>query len=171
MLSIERLKELLEYNRDTGEWRWLKTLRPQSPAGCIAGSKGKEYTLLRVDRRAYMAHKLAWLYCYGDWPAKQIDHINGDRYDNRIVNLRLATPSENGRNRGPQRNNTSGVKGVTWHARDKRWQAQIWVNGKRIQLGYFIDIKDAAAAYAKAALELHGEFARLTPPDQLGKAA
>lgn len=92
-------------------------------------------------------------------PRTQVDHINGDRLDNRRANLRLATHAENLRNRGAQRNNTSGYKGVFWHERARRWRAVIWVDRRRHLLGYFDNPAEAHAAYCRAAHELHREFA------------
>jgi hypothetical protein len=94
-------------------------------------------------------------------PAVQADHVDLDGLNNRRYNLRPCSKAENMRNRGAQRNNKSGFKGVRWHTRDRRWVAKITVDGKQKHLGYF-DTPDAAhAAYAAAAAEHHGEFARL----------
>jgi len=103
---------------------------------------------------------LAWLFVHGFDPPQQIDHINGIRDDNRIANLRLATVAENSQNVGKQSNNKSGFKGVHWHARGKKFRAQIMANGKSKSLGLFHTAAEAAAAYDIAAAELHGEFAR-----------
>ncbi len=89
------------------------------------------------------------------------DHRNRDKLDNQRKNLRPATVKQNQCNRDMQSNNTSGYKGVYWHKRDRNWQAYIQVNGKRIYLGYYDNLKEAAQAYNKAALKYHGEFARL----------
>jgi hypothetical protein len=90
-----------------------------------------------------------------------VDHINMDRLDCRRCNLRVATASQNGANRGPQRNNTSGFKGVRWFKPRKKWRAQIKTHGKQETLGYFTAAEDAARAYDRAALDAFGEFARL----------
>lgn len=94
---------------------------------------------------------------------RMIDHINGNRLDNRRENLRIATKSQNCHNQGIQRTSTSGYKGVTWHSgrRVNKWIAQISLNGRRIYLGCFDDIHVAAHEYNKAAIKYHGEFARL----------
>lgn len=92
----------------------------------------------------------------------QVDHIDGDRLNNRRANLRLATKSENMRNRGPQADNKSGFKGVCWIVRDQRWMAQIKHNRKQIYLGYFETAEEAHAAYAAACIKYHGDFARLS---------
>jgi hypothetical protein len=98
----------------------------------------------------------------GAWPAKRLDHHDTDSSNNRWVNLREATCSENSSNRGANSNNTSGHKGVCWHLYAGKWHVQIMHKGKRRSVGYFPEDKldEAAAAYAAAAKELHGDFAR-----------
>lgn len=88
----------------------------------------------------------------------QVDHINGNKLDNRKCNLRLATNSQNHCNRGKQSNNTSGYKGVFWHKRTQKWVARIGLNRKGISLGLYADPKDASAAYLAASAKYHGEF-------------
>lgn len=88
------------------------------------------------------------------------DHINGNTLDNRRENLRIATYMENGRNRGKQANNTSGFKGVSWHKRNRKWWAQIQVDGKHFSLGFFTTPEKAHAIYCEAATKQHREFAR-----------
>lgn len=95
---------------------------------------------------------------------KQVDHINRNGCDNRRKNLRLCTNQQNGANRGAQKNNTSGYKGVYWHKTKSKWNAKIKVSGKKIHLGYYQSVKDAAKAYDKAADEFFGEFAYLNFP-------
>lgn len=106
-----------------------------------------------------MEHRLAWFLHYGEWPTCQVDHINGDRHDNRISNLRLASSSENQRNRKRPKNNTSGYKGVSWIEHYQMWQATIKFDGKNKYLGRFDTPEEASDAYNKAALRHHGEFA------------
>lgn len=91
----------------------------------------------------------------------EVDHKNGNKLDNRRSNLRLCTKAENHRNRGLQKSNTSGYKGVCWSKRNKKWIARIAFNGKRYDLGYFSDIRKAAQAYNNAAKKYHKEFAKL----------
>jgi hypothetical protein len=93
-------------------------------------------------------------------PGIQVDHVNGIGRDNRSSNMRACTNAENCQNKGAQKSNTSGVKGVSWYKRDKKWQAFIGANGKGMHLGCFNTKDDAAAAYQAAAVKYHGEFAR-----------
>jgi hypothetical protein len=95
---------------------------------------------------------------------KFVDHINGDGLDNRRENLRLCSHAENQRNKGKQKNNTSGFKGVCWHKRSKKWYVQIMADKKLINVGLFTTLEEAVSAHKSAALKYHGEFARVREP-------
>jgi len=153
-LTRARLRELLHYDRDTGEFRWWKRVGDEVELGAVAG-----HVEIRVDERAYPAHQLAWFYTTGRWGRPMIDHRDGNSTNNRRTNLRLASPSQNTANRRPG-NNRSGYKGVDFHRRLERWRAVICNKGRRIYLGSFTTPEAAHAAYAAAARELFGEFAR-----------
>ena len=156
-LTVERLKEVLGYDADTGEFRWKLRLGGKATAGRIAGSVDRGgYRAIRIDRRLYLAHRLAWLYVYGAWPDKWLDHINRITDDNRIENLRLAEPWQNHANKTAYRTNTSGFKGVWWCA--GKWMAQIQVQNRVIYLGRFADVAEAGAAYEAAAVKYLGDF-------------
>lgn len=160
MITQERLKEAFDYNSTTGEFIWKIKTGSRSVVGEVAGSKRADgYVLIKLDKYRYLAHRLIWLYFYGEFPEMFIDHINGDPSDNRIENLRIASMSENMRNRSKQSNNTSGYKGVFWHKGSRKYKAVITVNGKQISLGYFIDPKEAHDAYINASHTYHKEFA------------
>ena len=153
-LTQERLQYLLSYNPDTGEFTRL-VRRGRCPAGEIAGypsrkSSGQFYVKIRIDGKKYYAHRLAWLYTYGDWPKDQIDHLYQDSLNNRLINLREVTNAENLKNRKRQNNNRSGVTGVHFHNKAQKWEAYITVNFKRIYLGHF-DLKDDAIVARKNA--------------------
>ncbi len=105
-------------------------------------------------------HRLAWFFVHGKWPSAQIDHINCDPSDNRLINLRLATCAQNCANQRTAKNNTSGVKGVSWSRAANKWKAEIRVNRKAIYLGCFVTIEQASQALADARAEWVGEFAR-----------
>jgi hypothetical protein len=106
-----------------------------------------------------LAHRVAWAMTYGEWPAEVIDHINGNRSDNRLCNLRQATRSQNLINSKLRSDNSSGFKGVSWCSGKKKWDARIYSATKLRLLGRFKTKEEAIAAYATAAAELHGEFA------------
>lgn len=157
--TIERLKEVLDYNPETGEFSWLvggKGIKPGSRPGYLDRSTG--YFKLMIDKRNHYAHRLAWLLVHGVIPAGQIDHINGCRTDNRISNLRIATHAENCRNHQKRPMNTTGFKGVVRH--QGRFRAQIKSEGKCFHLGSFDTPEGAHAAYCDAASKLFGKFAR-----------
>jgi hypothetical protein len=113
-----------------------------------------------IDGERILCHVLAWFYTHGVWPADQLDHINGDKSDNRIDNLRIATASQNKANSGPYRNNPTGLKGAYWYKPLQMWVSKIRKDGKLHHLGYFATAEEAHTAYCEAAKRLHGEFAR-----------
>lgn len=156
MLTQKRLKELLEYNKYNGVFtRTVRTANSVHIGDTAGGISGDGYHYIRVDGKKYKSHRLAWLYIHGHWPKDQIDHINHDRVDNRIVNLREATNVDNHRNRGMNCNNTSGCTGVHWHRQSQKWQAQIRVEGRQIYLGLFGE-KRVAIATRKQAEKQYG---------------
>lgn len=129
-------------------------------AGCVYCSRpGLQYRLIKVGGKVYRAHRIIFLMLRGYLP-EQIDHIDGNGLNNDVENLRAATHSQNGSNRGAQKNNTSGFKGVGWKKNAQKWYASIRFDGKQCHIGYF-DTPDAAhEAYKAAAKKLHKEFAR-----------
>ena len=155
------VKELLQYNHDTGIFIWAAPHR-KVRIGDIAGTiTTNGYRVITIDRIRYRAHRLARFYMTGEWPENDIDHINRDRDDNRFANLRLATRSENHANRGMRIDNTSGLKGVHWHKQRQKWTAHIKHNGKTVYLGLFESKDEAYKAYCDAANAHFGTFARL----------
>jgi len=163
----EYLREILHYDPETGVFTW-RAGRGRVKDGAVAGSilprregKGGPTSLVGVRGRKYPAHRLAWVYMTGSWPPLEIDHIDTDSLNNRWDNLRLATTQQNGANRGPQKNNSSGFKGVCWNKANKAWRATTRYNGVKIQIGDFKTPEAAYAAYCAKFIELHGEFARV----------
>jgi hypothetical protein len=172
--SPEELRQLLRYEPETGELIWLE--RPESAfkskrAQAISNTHrcGKTafttvtdtgYKMAYVDGVSLYAHRVIWAITTGSWPENDVDHINGDRTDNRLVNLRAATRAQNLRNTAKRADNSSGHKGVHWGKARRRWIAEIMCDGKRRQLGRFVNIEDAVSAYDQAAKELFGEFVR-----------
>lgn len=161
-VAIDVLKEWLSYDPDSGILRWNKRRARCVWVGDPAGSLTSfGYLRVSIDGRRYACHRIAWAMTYGCWPQGDLDHINGNRSDNRIVNLRQATRAQNCQNRKRCSLNTSGVKGVSWWTRQKKWRAHIRANGRPHLLGAYSCFGRAIKAYREAARELHGEFARL----------
>lgn len=160
-LSVERLRERLEYDPETGLFRRKQLARGGAAPGSIAGSRSYfGYWRISIDCVTYPAHRLAWLYVHGVFPQQEIDHINGDGTDNRIANLRLATRQQNAANRRGSKSNPSGLKGASYCVQTGRWKASIKVNGKTISLGRHKTAEEAHQAYAAAAEQAFGDFAR-----------
>jgi hypothetical protein len=157
VLTREKLMEYLSYDSATGVFTRVKTAS-QAKKGSVAGCPDRDgYLRIRIDNKEYRAHRLAWLYVHGSLPAL-MDHINGNPADNRIANLRLATPGQNAQNRKVPKTNSSGHLGVAWNRQCSKWHARITVAGRLKHLGLFDDIEAASRAYTKARAELH-EFA------------
>lgn len=166
-ITRDFLKSLLDYDPNTGQFRWLRTLSPVAPAGSVAGTiytNGRRY--ITISRKRYFAHHLAWLYVTGEWPSAEVDHRNLDRDDNRFENLRLASDQQQSANRRVSKNNRIGVKGVGISYEPKkastapRYRARIRVDNRLIHIGYFPTPEAANQAYAEAAVRHFGEFAR-----------
>lgn len=158
MLTPEAIRAALDYDPETGVFRWKpKQGRGGSwAAGRVAGGMdGKGYWRISIKGVRRQAHRLAWLHFYGVWPDRQIDHINGNRLDNRISNLRLATNGENQQNAKFIRKNTGAYPGVTPARKSGRWQAQITHKSKYHYLGTFDTPEDAHAAFMAAKAQLH----------------
>lgn len=155
-LTAQRLRELLHYNSETGDFtRRVSGRGRRAKAGCVAGCKSCHgYTSISVDGRLYRAHRLAWLYVFGVWPGCDVDHINGAKSDNRIANLRDVSASVNMQNqRTAQPRNASGYLGVTIHG--GRFEASIKLNGKNIYIGSYKTPELAHSAYLAKKREIH----------------
>ena len=141
----------LNYDQETGVFTWKHDGTRGVKAGHVAGSRMTSgYIALSVSGKKALGHRIAWLFAHGEFAQGNIDHINRDKSDNRISNLRLATHEQNAQNRLKNCKNTSGYKGVTWHKRDKRWQAAITIKGKVLHLGYYKNPEQASIAYIEA---------------------
>jgi hypothetical protein len=157
-LNAERLRELLAYDPETGEFRWKVYRSPHARAGDAAGcAKGNGYRKICVDRRYYHAHRLAYLWMTGAWPPEDVDHRNRQRADNRFQNLRPADKAQNAANTGLYRNSRSGFRGVA-RVGDK-WKAHVSVRGIYQHLGMFKPAEEAALAAQAARESAFGEFA------------
>jgi hypothetical protein len=160
-LLQSELKEVLTYCPDSGVFVWNCSRNGFVRAGQVAGSmSSKGYVYISIGYKKYQAHRLAWLWMRGNFPAKEIDHINGNPSDNRWCNLRYATRAQNQQNRKRAVVNTSGLKGVSFHKQSGLWRARITAQGKRVHLGGFNCPTAAHIAYCKAAKAYFGEFAR-----------
>ncbi len=155
-ITAETFRALLDYDPESGIFRW-RVNRGGIQMGAVAGTVSeKGYILILINGTKFRAHRLAWLYVYGAWPQDQIDHLNGDKRDNRIVNLRDVSQSVNLQNQTrARRDSTSGFLGVSWHKRKKHWEAKIKVNKRNHFLGYFDTAEAAHAAYLAAQMKLH----------------
>ena len=154
MITQQRLKELVHYDKKSGLFTRAVNTRG-SRIGDIAGSSKGGYIYICVDSRYYLAHRLAMLYVAGRWPENQVDHKNGVGADNRWLNLRLATASENQQNRKPSSNNTSGFPGVHQVRRSGLWVARLSIGSNRLNLGTFETDVEAYAAYVVAKSKHH----------------
>jgi hypothetical protein len=158
-ISHERLLELVHYDPETGLMKWLKPTSNRVRVGQRAGSlSGTGYLQIKLDGTVYSFHCIAWFYVTGVWPDRWIDHKDGDKANNRFLNFRLSTVSQNAGNARRSAANTSGFKGV--HKKRGKWAAEIFCSGRKSRLGVFTSPEEAHAAYCAAAKNLFGEFAR-----------
>lgn len=147
-ISHDRLKQLLDYDPDTGAFRW-KITKGRAKSGQFAGATDAYgYRVIRVDGVLYKAHRLAWLHVHGEWPNGLLDHINRAPGDNRLCNLREATQSENMHN--ANRKSVSGVPGVRWRPERNKWVAQIRVGYRSHMIGAFASKQEAIEARRQA---------------------
>ncbi|WP_126457125.1 HNH endonuclease [Pseudomonas aeruginosa] len=161
-VTWQELKAVLDYHPETGQFIW-KVSRGSIVSGSRAGTIGgtRRYVSIMIRKRAYLAHRLAWLYMTCEWPQLDIDHIDGDPLNNSWANLRLATPRQNARNRKTPCTNKPGVKGVYWVKAKNRWRAQIRDQEGVIRvLGLHRTVNEAEHALLSARREMHQEFAR-----------
>lgn len=164
-LTPEIVRKLLTYDPKTGVLVW-RFRRSNVPKGTIAGyinTHGYRVLSLAVGgiKKRYPAHRLIWLHVYGHLPDQWVDHVNGDKDDNRLSNLREATPAQNNANKRAGKDNTSGVKGVSFCRTRNKWAASICSNGHRRNLGRFKTKEEARIVYREAAKKYHREFARV----------
>ena len=169
-LSAELVRSLFDYDPHSGILRWRE--QPAKPrkwntryAGTIAGSAVKGYLQIQVPKpHNYYAHHIAWCHYYGYWPPDQVDHKDRQRANNRIDNLRMASHSDNGCNKGRQKNNISGAVGVSFNRLNGNWRVRINRNGRQVFDESFPTRSEAMAARAAAIAKFHGEFANHDRP-------
>lgn len=161
-LTHTRLLDVLSYDPVSGHFYW-KVCRRKELVGRRAGRVLPDgHRQIGVDGRKYYAHRLAWFYVMAEWPSGDVDHRDLRKDNNAFSNLRQASRSQNLANTGPGKRNASGVKGVSFVRARGRWQASICVKGRSFFLGQFATRDEAASAYATAANDMFGEFARPT---------
>lgn len=158
VLTQERLKQSLTYDPETGLFTRNDSAGGEAKGSVAGGVLNTAYIAIRIDRRDYLAHRLAWLYMTGEWPISYIDHINRVPGDNRWENLRAASQTQQNANMGIRKDNTSGYRGVKWDKKRGKWSANIQVNGKQKHLGAFDDKQTAYASYVNAAHAAFGKF-------------
>ncbi len=164
-LTLFELKRLLSFDPETGIFTRLVSFTNAFPVGSVAGRVDKDgYLRITVNRKVYFSHRLAWFYVHEEWPSGNIDHIDMNKKNNRIKNLRPANKFENARNKARLVTNKSGYKGVAKNTQCNTWRSTITANRKTIYLGSFNNKEDAAIAYDEAAVRLHEEFARTNFP-------
>lgn len=157
-VHMQNIKDYLSYDPLTGLFTWIRSPKYGGiKIGSVAGYKAPDKRIhIRYSNKLYRAHRLAWYFTHGYFPNTQIDHINEDPSDNSITNLRLATAQQNPHNASiAQRNNISGLRGVSWDKYALRWKASITNNRRQIHLGRFDTPEDAHEAYLAAKRELH----------------
>lgn len=159
-LTQERLKELFEYDEHTGNFTRLISTSTKSKVGQIAGSNHiGGYIEIGIDNKSYMAHRLVWLYVHGHFPKRLIDHIDGNRKNNKLNNLREANHTQNMYNSKIRSDNNSGIKCVSWNAREGKWEVRIKIDNKLKYFGMYSDddfeLAKIVAEYVRK--KYHGE--------------
>lgn len=167
-IPINELRALLRFDEEGNLWWKIPKMgrRKNRPAGCN-GKHG--YKQIMINGEIFLAHRVIFALYYGFWPNEQIDHINGNKGDNRIENLREASHSQNNHNRPNYRNNTTGFKGVHTRKDYNKFLARIRINGVAIHLGVFDTAEEASAAYRQAAIKYHKDYAAVIVPGDMGK--
>ena len=157
-LTLDLVNKLFRYDKETGDLIRKVSVSSRGQAGDIAGTVNSlGYCVTTIEGTKYRNHRVIFLMHNGYLPAC-LDHIDTNRLNNRIENLRPATTAQNQYNAGIRKDNTSGVKGVTWHAQSSKWQSQVRYKGENNYLGLYRTVTEATTAVHKAREQLHGEF-------------
>lgn len=162
---LAEMANLISYDPVTGGFTWVGARSQDGHCNKHLGGKAgttypDSYVRVRYKGKCYLAHRLAWALTHGAWPAHQIDHINMDRADNRLINLREATLAENNRNKKVRSDSTTGFKGVSFNKATRKFVARLTVNKKTVHLEYHDTAEAAHESYIRAAEIHHGQFAR-----------
>lgn len=159
--NLRKIPDFLTYEPDTGAFIRVKSTNNRSKVGEVAGTVNKQgYVRIALFGMCFQAHRLAFFFMTGKLPPAdlEVDHINGDRADNRWVNLRLVSHAVNMQNSRIPKHNTSGHPGVLYVKANRKWAARISVNGRMVQLGEFIEKQDAIECYLEAKRSRHEGF-------------
>ena len=159
LLTQEYLKSILDYDLDTGVFTWKVNKSQSTKAGDVAGWVCDGYRGIEINNKGYKAHRLAWLYVYGEMPKNLIDHIDNNRSNNRISNLREATYQSNSENYKTPKTNKSGVKNVSWYKNLNKWVVSMSIKKTKKTIGYFDDLELAELVAVEARNKYRGEFA------------
>lgn len=160
MIDAETLRAMLNYDPDSGVFTWKVNRRRKAMAGARAGYTSRDgYIYIKIFNRKYLAHRLAWLYVYGSFPKQMIDHWDRNPLNNSLINLRLATNTQNTINCKVHRDNKWGYKGVYFRRSSGRFLAQIGVSGRQVYIGSYSTPEEAGAAYLVKAREIYGDYA------------
>lgn len=156
-LTQEQVRAIFDYDDENG---WL--IRKKDEFGRVVNrpcghkpSRSHGYGVVGIDGRRYLTHRIIWLLVHGTWPDEELDHIDQNKMNNRIENLRPATRAENCQNQGLRRNNSLGYSGVSWNKATKKFKAYIMVDNKEIYLGLFDIVEEAFLAYQLAKIKYH----------------
>jgi hypothetical protein len=154
-LTVEVLNRFLIFDQETGYFFWRIAPSPRVKAGVLAGTLNSSgYRQIRIKKKQFLASRLAWLMAYGSFPNGEIDHIDRNKDNNRILNLRVVTRKQNMENTGKRKDNSSGYKGVSWEPRNQMWKSQIQHNKVKIHLGFHSSPEAASKAYLEASNRL-----------------
>jgi hypothetical protein len=158
-LSQEYIKSILDYDLDTGIFTWKVNKSQKTKIGDVAGWLYNGYREIEINNKKYKAHRLAWLYVNGEIPKNLIDHIDGNRSNNKISNLREATYQENSENYKTPKTNKSGIKNVSWYKSLNKWVVSISIKNIKKTIGYFDDLEFAELVAIEARNKYRLEFA------------
>lgn len=155
-ITAQRLRDVLSYDPESGNFTWIVKLNPRAPIGRVVSTVSDGYIVVSIDGKLYRAHRLAWLYVYGKWPDNLIDHVNGNRSDNRIENLRDVSKSVNAQNlKKANSDNRTGLLGVGKVTGSDKFMARIHINGRTTYLGCYATPEMAHEAYLAAKRIVH----------------
>lgn len=163
MLTQSELKKIFHYNHENGLFTRIAKCGKYLPFSKVGSLSSYGYLRICINKKHYMAHRLAWLYVYGEFPSKFIDHIDNVRTNNCIKNLRIASKLQNAQNiKKSHKDNKCGLLGVYLHKKSGLYHSRIMINGKQISLGYFKSAVSANVAYIKAKKDLHKFYSHIS---------